>query len=63
MCFFFVGLCAAPQIPPPRFNFVRTYIILCAPCPIFDLPFCRLLSVFLRVVWLAFDTEESLPML
>ncbi len=33
MCSFFVGLCAAPQIPPPRFNFVRTYIILRVPLP------------------------------
>jgi hypothetical protein len=64
-CAHFLSVYVCPQIPPPRFNFVRTYIILRALALFFlsFLAFSRLLSVFLRVVWLAFDTEESLPML
>ena len=62
-CAHFLSVYVLPPDPPTRFNFVRTYIILRPYFFLSFLAFSRLLSVFLRVVWLAFDTEECLPML
>jgi len=57
-----------PPPDPPNLLQFRAYIYhLACPCPSFFLfrsfTFGRLLSVFLRIVWLALYTEDSLPML
>ena len=51
-----------PPDPPTRFNFTRTYHVTCS-LPRDSFLSCWLLSVFLHVVCLAFDTEHPLPML
>ena len=59
MCSFFCRfMCCSPD-PPTPLHF-RAYIYHLVPPAYFVLILSRLLSVFLRVVWFAFDTEESL---
>jgi hypothetical protein len=68
MCSFFCGSRAIPPIPPPASTSLRTYhvALFFLPCLcLSSLTPCWLLCefVFLLVVPLAFDTEDSLPML
>ena len=59
-------MCCPPDPPTPLQFRAYIYHLARALALVFFLlffTFCRLLSVFLRVVWLSFDTEDSLPML